>query len=288
MPVVQAAHARAQELAKRHGIQLNAVLLTNGVCLQDVVLSFLRSHGVRLMISLDGIGQTHDAERHFADGRGSSDLVMRSLERALECGIRPSLSVTVTGRNAHGVAAAVDLALQHALPFNLNFCRGNSSASDLCAANEELTAALRDVLHRIERRLPRQAVLSSMLDRVALGYPHRYACGAGRNYLVIDHMGMVARCQMDMKAAVTSVWADDPLTQIRSWQGGADFPPVEELDGCRQCLWRYACAGGCRLHDRDGAQCDSRSPYCEVYRTMLPKILRLEGKRLLKWGNGVA
>ena len=68
--------------------------------------------------------------------------------------------------------------------------------------------------------------------------------------------------------------------------GGMQNPPVDEKTGCRECPWRYACAGGCPLRTHfSGGRYDQRSPYCAIYQALFPAALRLEGLRMLKYEN---
>jgi len=80
------------------------VVLSNGVGVTRASLRELQQRGIRLMISLDGFEADHDAQRVFANGRGSFRAVMRTIERALEVGLRPDISVTVSGQTAGGLA----------------------------------------------------------------------------------------------------------------------------------------------------------------------------------------
>ncbi|HID63887.1 MAG TPA: SPASM domain-containing protein, partial [Anaerolineae bacterium] len=114
--------------------------------------------------------------------------------------------------------------------------------------------------------------------------PHNRPCGAGHSYLVIDQNGRVARCQMEIERTVTDITAEDPLGVIRTNQIGFHNLSVDEKDGCRECVWRYWCAGGCPLLTyRVTGRNDVKSPYCNVYQALYPEVLRLEGLRLLKW-----
>ena len=71
---------------------------------------------------------------------------------------------------------------------------------------------------------------------------------------------------------------------MRERRGGFQNVPVDEKEGCRDCAWRYWCAGGCPLLAyRTAGRSDAPSPYCAVYKALYPDVLRLEGLRLLKW-----
>ncbi len=284
-PLVRALHAYARALAAAQGLALREVVLSNGVGLTPAMLEFLRAEGVRLMISLDGVGAAHDAQRIFANGRGSFMSVAHSLDRALAHGVRPHLSITVTARNAGALAEAVAFALDRELLFNLNFFRENDcAAADLRADEAALLAGMRQALAVIEARLPRASLLASLVDRASFAAPHDRACGAGHSYLVIDERGGVARCQMEIEKTVADVFAEDPLGLVRAVDAGFQNIAVNEKEGCRDCEWRYWCAGGCPLLTfKATGRNDVKSPNCHIYKALYPEVLRLEGLRLLRW-----
>lgn len=61
---------------------------------------------------------------------------------------------------------------------------------------------------------------------------------------------------------------------------------MAEKEGCRDCAFRHQCAGGCPLETfRATGRWDVRSPNCNLYTTLLPRVWRLEGLRLMK-ANG--
>jgi uncharacterized protein len=136
----------------------------------------------------------------------------------------------------------------------------------------------------LEANLPRRRLIDALVERSAFDAPHDYPCGAGRNYLVVDHYGRVARCQMEIEQAVTDVLAEDPLALVQRHMGGFQNTSANEKEGCRDCAWRYWCAGGCPLLTyRVTGRSDVKSPYCNVYQALYPDVLRLEALRLMKW-----
>lgn len=285
--LIQLLHGYAQDQATAYGLALREVILSNGVGLRPTMLDFIRDAGMRLMISLDGLGAGHGSQRVFSNGRDSAPQVTRNIDRALAHGIRPYLSITVTRRNADGIAAAVAFALDRDLLFNLNFYRDHAqgaSRQELMAEDAQLIAGMKAAFRIIEERLPRQSLITALLDRSNFAAPHDRPCGAGHNYLVIDHKGRVASCQMEIEHSVTDVMAQDPLATIRLQPVGFSNPSVDEKEECRECQWRYWCAGGCPLMaQRITGRSTAKSPYCDVYRALYPELLRLEGLRLLKW-----
>jgi uncharacterized protein len=288
--LVRTLHHYAQSLAQQTGVELYASLLSNGVALNNSMLDFIHDNGVGLMISLDGLGASHDAQRHFINGRGSAKLVIDSINRATKRGVPPYLSITVTGQSAAGVAETVAFALERELIFGLNFYRNHQldqTNSELRGEDEQLIAAVRGAFAVIEQNLPSYSLLD-IIDRTNFGGTHHYPCGIERGYMAIDHQGDISRCQMEMTQPVTDIYATDPLSALQNGGNGFQNLPVDEKEGCRDCQWRYYCAGGCPLLTyRVTGRSDVKSPYCNVYQAVFPELLRLEELRLSKWEKEV-
>lgn len=285
--LVRFLHRYAQTLARDYGLVLREVLLSNGVSLTDEMLIDLREMDMRLAISLDGVGATHDEQR----GQGTFAQVNRSIDRAVALGLQPHISVTVTSRNVYGLPDVMSYILDRGLMFNLNFYRPHvhlGSKNSLRVETELLIERVRAGLAVVEERLPHQSLVGGLLDRVHFGHPHTRPCGAGRSYVVIDCGGRISVCQMEMDRVVGTIWEDDPVLAVRSAKGGFRNQEVNAREECSSCNWRYWCAGGCPLLTyRLTGRNDTRSPYCETYLALFPDLLRLEGLRLLKWASPI-
>ena len=287
-PLVWELHDYAREIAAARGLELDAVVLSNGVGLARRSLQELRRRGIKLMISLDGFAADHDAQRVFANGRGSFQVVARTIERARELGLRPDISVTVSGRTAVGLAALVEWLIERDLPFSLNFYRESDCSAgfqELQLDERRIVAGMLAAFRAIARRVPARSLLSGLIDRANLAAPHSKPCGVGESYLVVDQLGGVAKCQMEIERPITTVYAADPLGVIREDTIGVRNLPVQERAGCRDCAWRLWCAGGCPIATfRATGRYDVRSPNCGIYRALYPAAVRLEGLRILRHG----
>jgi uncharacterized protein len=288
-PLIRALHERAAGGAARAGLVLEEVILTNGVGLTGEMLAYAAEAGMRLMVSLDGGREAHDRLRAMPDGRSTYAAVVDSVERAIEHGLRPNISITLTALNLDGFGGAAAFALARDLPFNLNFYRpcvagpGGMLPASLVPDPERLVARVLEVLALVARRPGYPWPLGGILDRVQIGVPHPYPCSAGRDYLAVDTQGRVAACQMLLANPWSDLRAADPLAAVRA-KGEALFQRGLEGTECQDCPWRTACAGGCPLL-RDTPLHDA---YCRVYRALLPQLIRLETKRLIaaRQGNG--
>lgn len=289
LPLIITLHRYATELAEQCGVILDGVVLSNGVGLTDTKIETLLAHNLRLMISLDGIGEPHNSQRIFPNGSGTFQAVSHSVEYALRGGLTPDISITVSGRNIDGLPKLMAWVLERDLPFSLNFYRENTlsaSETDLRFEDGRVIAGMLAAYRIIEARLPRRSLLASLLDRVNLAAPHLRPCGVAHNYLVFDCQGRIAKCQMDITNTVTDIYDPDPLTHILENKDGVQNPSVDEIAECEKCPWRYWCAGGCPLQsNRNSERYDAKSPYCNIYRVLLPHIIRLEGLRLLKYAE---
>ncbi|MCP4358959.1 MAG: radical SAM protein, partial [Chloroflexi bacterium] len=275
-----------QEKTAAAGRTLDAVILSNGVAIGEREIAALQERDIRITISLDGICEAHDAQRRFVNGQGSFAWVDRSIERLLAHSIKPFITITVSNRNAAQLPDVVRYVLARELPFNLNFYRENNCSAafaDLQMQDDRLIEALHQAFDVIEANLPQHSLLGSLVDRAQFDRPHNKPCGVNESYMVIDHHGRVAQCHMEIEKTVTTVFTENPLDMLKSDTIHLQNISVEEKEGCRACEWRYWCAGGCPLLTyRATSRYDVKSPYCRVYKAIYPRLLRLEGLRLLK------
>ncbi|MGC9395318.1 MAG: radical SAM protein [Anaerolineae bacterium] len=288
LPQILAWQQHAAGLAVRHGLALDGIVLSNGTLLSAAYASAIRDAGLRLMLSLDSLGQTHNSQRAFPDGRDSSETVQRAIELALANGLIPDISITVSGRNANGLPDLIAWVLEHDLPFSLNLYREHGytePSSDLQLETRAIIAALRAVYEVVDTYSPRRSLLGSLADRANLAVPHRYPCSAGRSYLVFKPDGEIAKCQMDQGHIVANCNTPDPLQAVQQSPVGLQNPSVDEKADCGTCMWRYRCAGGCPLQAwRASEAYTAKSPNCALYQALYPEVLRLEGRRLLRYG----
>lgn len=284
MPLIRQLHQRAMALSRHLSIDLQAVLLTNGVHLSANWIDWLATSGMSVMVSLDGITTVHDRQRPRQGGGKSFESVEQTITRLLQSGIKPHLSITVTATSAPHVAEVVAWALERSLTFQLNFYRQtslNSSPADWAIEENAIITGLQSAYRQIEQALPDYPLLGGLLDKVQ-SQAHTHTCGVNHNYLVVTHRGQVAQCQMHVNQPVRDrLSADTVLSDLA--QGVIQNLSVDEKAVCQTCPYRYRCTGGCPLETFQATgRWDVKSPHCNIYRTLYPEVLRLEGLRLLK------
>ena len=285
--LVRSLHHYALQKARQTGLELREVVLSNGIHLQAEDADWLAANQIKLMISIDGVGELHNQLRPLKNRAGADTfaLVADTVDQVLlPRGIRPDVTMTVTALNAHGAADVARWAMiDRDLPTSFNFYRQNllsASHTELQLEQQALIDGMLAAYAVIEANLPTRPFLDGLLDRVQTE-AHAHTCGVGQSYVVISHTGRVAQCQMYLDEPHNPPLANDLLPLIS--HGAIQNPAVDSKLGCQSCEFRYRCAGGCPLETyRATGRWDVQSPNCHIYKTLYPAALRLEGLRLMK------
>ena len=83
---VLAIHEYALAQAQLHGLDFHAFILSNGVFLSQRIIAAFKAHEIGVTLSLDGIGEEHDQQRPFINGRSSFKFVDRTITQLLAHG----------------------------------------------------------------------------------------------------------------------------------------------------------------------------------------------------------
>lgn len=285
--LVRYLHDYAHSLAEEAGLSLKEVVLSNGVHIRPEDADWIVENTVKLMISLDGIGELHNQLRPLKGRKGFDTFskVEQTIDGVLlERDIRPDITMTITRQNVHGAADVAKWAMiDRGLPTSFNLYRQNAlstSHTELVLEEQAIIEGMLAAYNVIEEYLPTEPFLDGLLDRVQ-SQAHAHTCGVGQSYVVITHTGKVAQCQMHLDAPVHPTLEGDLLPMVAN--GPIRNLHVDEKEGCRDCEFRYRCTGGCPLETyRATGRWDIKSPNCHIYKTLMPVALRLEGLRLMK------
>ncbi len=265
-------------------------LTTNTTLLDDSVLSFLREHGVSLVLSCDGRPQVHDRHRLTRGGGGTSSLVESRLRRFLETGACEEYYVRGTYTRCN-LDFAEDVAYLAALG-------ARSISLEPVVAPEEAPYALRfEDLERIGEEYLRLARLLLELEErgVSVSFYHfaidldggpcaakrMTGCGAGYQYAAVAPSGEIYPCHQfvgNRSYLLGNVWDGITNGGLRERFLKAH---VYSKEPCRACWARFLCGGGCH------AQAvllggDLLRPYplsCELMRARLEAALYYIARR---------
>lgn len=286
LDVLAATHTYARERCAAAGLALQATVLTNGTALTAERAARLGALGLAVTVSLDGLGGSNDWQRPTLAGRGSATAALAGIKAVVAGGLAPTVAITVTRSSLSETPALVAWLLEQGLAFTVSFYRDHAcsqSRDDLALEAAQIITGMRAVYATVAANPPPWSVLGALLDRADLSHAHGRACAAGEHYMVIDHHGRIAACQMAMAQPVATVTDADPLGAIRLDPQLPLGRHVAAKEGCQTCEWRYWCGGGCPIATlRATGRTDIRSPNCAIYQALYPDLIRLEGLRLLR------
>jgi len=309
---MRAFHERATARCEPHGVRFSAAVLTNGTALPPGAIRWLKDRRIGLSVSIDGVGDVQDRMRPTVHGHGSAALLEATLDRYLEAGIRPFVLITVGADNLDGLPELTARLLQRKLAFRYSLSRDIGAAESALmrrgspgglGADGILTGAplrrLQDIFGRcydlieadVRARAPDDPAPAFRNTHVFCDLspwrPIGKACGAGESFLAVGHDGAFTPCQAALGSADGEL--DPGATLIdnaaRHRPFGA-FARGAVNAACARCRHAPSCAGGCPLllHRRDG-HVDGRSPFCEVFKFVIPRIVRIAALELIAEGD---
>ncbi|MFA6153121.1 radical SAM protein [Mesorhizobium sp.] len=252
--VLRAAAEHAERVADEKGVQVNFSITTNGTLIRPDDGEFFERHGFAVTISLDGVGQIHDAQRSYKGGRGSFDEIIRRVTPLLERQRRMQVSarVTVTPGNLELPRTLEDF-IDRGF-FSVGFSpmlssptrRGEMDAPALETMLEQMIAcggAFEEAV--VEgRRYPFLNMVNAMRE-IHRGTHRPYGCGAGGGYLGVSAEGAYFACHRfvdDGAGAMGTVALGPDETRRREWLSDRH---VHRQEPCSGCGARYLCGGGC-------------------------------------------
>lgn len=109
------------------------------------------------------------------------------------------------------------------------------------------------------------------------------ACGIGNNSAAVDHNGNIALCQMVFNDKVGNVKTEGLIDAISSQRVMPELRSknINDYDGCKCCIWKKVCAGGCPVFTFKQTSILNRpSPYCSTFKQLIPRLIKLEGIKL--------
>jgi uncharacterized protein len=284
---VMAVVERGNQLVADTDIQIQYTIISNGVLITDKVCEILKKNHMRLAISIDGLEKYHDQTRVFTNGLGSFNLVMKGIEKVLQHNIQFNASITVTNKNVDNIPTLTAFLLEKKIPFAFNLFRENPFVEEkLENDDKKLVAKLKEAYALIKKSPPPYSLLNGILDRVTFKKPHLYTCGVGYNYLVIRHDGALVSCQMTQNSPIGSIEDEDLIeTMLRGSFVRPRGLTVLGKTPCKDCRWKFICCGGCPLTTKEQkGTYETSTPYCSVYKELIPEALQIEAARLIKYG----
>jgi uncharacterized protein len=129
------------------------------------------------------------------------------------------VSAVISNLNVEGIPAFVEFLLKEEIPFVLDLYKETPcSAGDtaLRVEPDKIIRSMKAAYAVIERYLPPQSMLDSLMDLTRLGSLHDRPCGVGQNYIAFDPRGKAVKCQMAFEDFISDSSRPDPLADLRA------------------------------------------------------------------------
>lgn len=251
---------------------LKVGFLSNAVALNDNIIEYMKNNAIGIGVSIDGLHKYQDASRHFANGKGSFDIVVKNIDKLKHNGLTPSLMTVISNSNLDGLEDFTKYVISRNLHCRYSFVSGENI--DI----EKLKKVLRRCYDIFESAIDRGYAFSRLHQLCDLKFDRLsfQTCSDGYNGGALYTNGDIYFCQRHFGAEppVGSIFEEDDIISViqrKSYYG-------EVNQECKQCKYRYVCTSGCPIE-----RINNKDPHCEIYKEFIPTIIRLRGKeRLIK------
>jgi len=253
--VVKELVAYAREAEKEYGKRFRFTLTTNGILIDDDVITFTNRFFHNVVLSLDGRPETHDAMRKLHSGGGSYDIVAPKIKKLVEARRSKGYYIrgTFTRANMDFVNDALHLADLGYKEISLEPVVSRSEGSsfgfafddvdDLCKQYDLLAVEMQ----RRDATGNGFSFYHYTLDLVEGPCIHKRitGCGVGTEYLAVTPDGELYPCHQfigESQFLLGDVWRGVENESLRNEFAKTSIYSRSE---CRDCWARFYCSGGC-------------------------------------------
>lgn len=274
---------QADEAARQRGSKITYTLTTNGTLLDDETIELITKRKFGLMVSMDGPREVQDANRPFADGRGSFEIVAANVKKLLRRRKHLTVRCTISRLclekalivgffDQFGftrVAISPCLAKPHA-PGEFDI-----DAQGMAELSRQDRILLQNMLAKIRAGLPvRSNPYVKLLQDIHRAGPRLSAvrCGVGRGCTTVGVDGELYPCHRYMGAAkyvIGDVWRGVDTEKLRDYY--LKYFSVVKL--CHKCWAFRVCGGPCAWYvsREDGAMIPPGTAHCHEIKTWIER-----------------
>lgn len=262
-PLMRSVVAYAGEKFRAAGKEVQFHATTNGTCLDDEIIAFIKEHRLQVQISFDGPKEVQDSQRPFVGGQGSYDAIVPKIKKLLA--VMPETSghaVLVGDTDPERVKNAL-----HRIGFAKVSFMPVSQSLFASADHDQRELDTLKILQTLEReaerwlelirerdaenlkRLMANSGLYMALTALLQNRKRHCACGAGLGLAGVSAAGDIYLCHRFVgreEYKLGSVFVDG-LDRDAYLQN-----QVAKSEACIACFAKYYCAGGCK-HDNAAA-----------------------------------
>jgi|GEM_PF-2377385 len=276
-------------VARKNKMEIKFGIVTNGSLITNDIARTIRDKNMIVALSCDGLNKYQNVQRQLINGTGTFKFVKRGIDCLKRNKTQFNISIVITKHNVKHIPDFTRYLLKHNIPFIFGFYKDNiNSQYNMGASEQDIIKYMREVFQEIYINPPKYTLFHGLLDNIVLDNPHISPCRAGRDYLVLKNDGKIAFCPLSIEKDIGSIRNNRHL--FKTIYKGSLLEPknrsIEKVKTCSDCTWRYSCCGGCPLMTKQfKGTFNTNSPFCRVYKTLIPEILRLEANRLIIHSN---
>ena len=245
----------ANEISKAAEIEANFILKTNGVLINDDVITFLKEYNFKAVISIDGDSTIHDKFRRLTDKKETHFTITENIKKLLNIGIPCSASYSVhpsqTLNIAENVKYLYDLGITNIDigPLYGTVDWNDESVTDFINSLENVAYFIQRI--RMRGEYIEVVPLSENSEHIGGILTDCWGCGAGLTQLAFLPNGKITGCSsLGMLAHkfpnliigdVDSGLDENALYNLQQ-QCQAN---IKDRDLCQNCGTAPNCSGGC-------------------------------------------
>ncbi|MCF0061332.1 radical SAM protein [Dyadobacter chenwenxiniae] len=263
----------ARERLQQFGCVIDFSFLTNLTMLNEEMVEFSKQHNIGYGVSIDGVGDRHDATRKFRSGKGSFPVVDTNLRKLVLNGISVSVTTVISNQNLTALPELTRYLIALDVPFRYSIVKGETidavSLEAYLSASYGIMGEAIDIGWQFSRRHQ-----FCDLKPNELGFQ---TCASGFSGGAIDVDGSLKYCHVhfgDESERSHSIF-DPSLDLVDMIEQGSHYEDDRSGD-CLKCRYRFVCTSGCPVY-----RVDQKDPQCSIYHKFIPKIYELQARERL-------
>ena len=270
----------------KNQVKVSYTLITNGTLVTQQIAEYLKFYNFGIGVSLDGVGDANDINRFDKNGQGSFSRVLKGLQFLKSANNRVGIMTTVSKLNHNGLLALTKHLLENDFGFRFSLQKDCETGwPELLNHTTELINSLNQCYDYLEANLPISNFFAlHKFGDVSFMKPLKRCCSAGEVFFAVGHDGKIGACGLGLARPFATLEKNTNLLDIVQDNCSdlknsiASYYPI-----CSKCIWKTSCAGGCPLQTKSTyGVYDTISPYCEVYKAILPRILRIKAMQMIR------
>jgi len=254
LQVIKGVVTYARDIERKFDKKFRFTLTTNGLLIDDDVISFTNNHIHNVVLSLDGRPQVNDSMRKLKNGEGSYFAVADNIKKLVEARREKGYYIrgTFTRENTDFVNDILHLA-------NLGY--KELSMEPVIAKPGDSFGFRPDDLVELCAQYETLAIEMLRREKIGMGFNFYHfnmdllegpcvhkriaGCGVGTEYLAVTPSGELYPCHQfvgDKKFLMGDVWRGVINTSLHNQFAGCSIYSRPE---CIDCWARFYCSGGC-------------------------------------------